>query len=37
MAKSDLRSIIANAKELHDMIDDADNLPEWGTIKSYTC
>jgi phage anti-repressor protein len=29
MAKSDLRSIMANAKELHDMIDDADNLPEW--------
>ena len=24
MAKSDLRSIMANAKELHDMIDDAE-------------
>ena len=33
MAKSDLRSIIANAKELHDMIDDADNLPEWCQNK----
>ena len=28
MAKSDLRSIIANAKRVHDMLDDADNLPE---------
>jgi hypothetical protein len=33
MAKSDLRSIIANAKELHDMIEDADNLPEWCQNK----
>jgi predicted RNA binding protein YcfA (HicA-like mRNA interferase family) len=33
MAKSDLRSIIANAKKLHDMIDDADNLPEWVQSK----
>ena len=33
MAKSDLRSIIANAKRLHDMIDDADNLPEWVQSK----
>ncbi len=33
MAKSDLRSIIANAKELHNMIDDADNLPEWCQNK----
>lgn len=33
MAKSDLRSIIANAKELHDMIDDAENLPEWCQSK----
>lgn len=33
MAKSDLRSIMANAKELHDMIDDADNLPEWCQSK----
>ena len=29
MAKSDLRSIMANAQKLHDMIEDADNLPEW--------
>ena len=33
MAKSDLRSIMANAKKLHDMIDDADNLPEWCQNK----
>lgn len=33
MAKSDLRSIIANAKKLHDMIGDADNLPEWVQSK----
>lgn len=33
MAKSDLRSIIDNAKRLHDMIDDADNLPEWVQSK----
>ena len=33
MAKSDLRSIIANAKRLHDMIEDADNLPEWVQSK----
>ena len=33
MAKSDLRSIIANAKRLHDMIEDADNLPEWCQNK----
>jgi hypothetical protein len=33
MAKSDLRSIIANAKRLHDMIGDADNLPEWVQSK----
>ncbi len=33
MAKSDLRSIMATAKELHDMIDDADNLPEWCQNK----
>lgn len=33
MAKSDLRSIIANAKRLHDMLDDADNLPEWVQSK----
>ncbi len=28
MAKSDLRSIIANAQKMHDMLDDADKLPE---------
>jgi hypothetical protein len=33
MAKSDLRSIVANAQKLHDMIDDADNLPEWVQSK----
>jgi hypothetical protein len=33
MAKSDLRSIIANAKRLHDMIDDSANLPEWVQSK----
>jgi hypothetical protein len=33
MAKSDLRSIIANAKRLHDMIEDSDNLPEWVQSK----
>jgi hypothetical protein len=33
MAKSDLRSIISNAQKLHDMMDDADNLPEWVQSK----
>jgi hypothetical protein len=33
MAKSDLRSIIANAQKMHDMLDDADNLPEWVQSK----
>ena len=33
MAKSDLRSVIANAQKMHDMIDDADNLPEWVQSK----
>jgi hypothetical protein len=33
MAKSDLRSIMANAQKMHDMIDDADNLPEWVQSK----
>jgi hypothetical protein len=33
MAKSDLRSIIANAKKMHDMIEDDDNLPEWVQSK----
>jgi hypothetical protein len=33
MAKSDLRSIIANAKKMHDMIEDSDNLPEWVQSK----
>jgi len=33
MAKSDLRSIIANAKKLHDMMEDSDNLPEWVQSK----
>jgi hypothetical protein len=33
MVKSDLRSIIANAQKLHNMIDDDDNLPEWCQNK----
>jgi hypothetical protein len=33
MAKSDLRSIIANSKRLHDMLEDSDNLPEWVQSK----
>jgi hypothetical protein len=33
MAKSDLRSIMANAQKLHGMIEDADNLPEWCQNK----
>lgn len=33
MAKSDLRSIIVNAKKLHDMMEDSDNLPEWVQSK----
>jgi hypothetical protein len=33
MAKSDLRSIIMNAKRVHDMLQDSDNLPEWVQSK----
>jgi predicted RNA binding protein YcfA (HicA-like mRNA interferase family) len=33
MAKSDLRSIMHNAKELHDMIEDTTNLAEWCQSK----
>ena len=33
MAKSDLRSIMHHAKELHDMIDDDTNLAEWCQSK----
>ncbi len=33
MAKSDLRSIIANSKRVHDMLKDDDNLPEWVQAK----
>jgi hypothetical protein len=33
MAKSDLRSIIANAQKMHDMLEDNDNLPEWVQSK----
>ncbi len=33
MVKSDLRSIIANANRLIDMLDDDDNLPEWCQNK----
>ena len=33
MVKSDLRSIIANANRLIDMLEDDDNLPEWCQNK----
>ena len=33
MAKSDLRSIMHHAKELHDMLDDDTNLAEWCQSK----
>ena len=33
MVKSDLRSIIANANRLIDMLEDNDNLPEWCQNK----
>lgn len=33
MAKTQLRSIIASAKELHDMLDDNENMPEWVQNK----
>lgn len=33
MAKSQLRSILTNAKRLHDMLEDKDNLPEWVQSK----
>ena len=33
MAKSQLRSILANAKRMHDMLDDKANLPEWVQSK----
>lgn len=33
MAKSDLRSILHHAKELHDMIEDNTNLAEWCQSK----
>lgn len=33
MAKSQLRSIIANAKRLHDMMKEDTNLPEWVQSK----
>jgi hypothetical protein len=33
MAKSDLRSIMANAKRIHDMLEDSTNLPEWVQSK----
>jgi len=33
MAKSQLRSIITNAKRLHDMLEDTTNLPEWVQSK----
>jgi len=33
MAKSQLRSIMANAKRLHDMMEENTNLPEWVQSK----
>ena len=33
MARSDLRSIIDNAKEIHDMLEDNTNLAEWVQSK----
>jgi len=33
MVKSDLRSIMANAQRIHDMLEDNDNLPEWVQSK----
>lgn len=33
MAKSQLRSIMANAKRLHDMMQENTNLPEWVQSK----
>jgi hypothetical protein len=33
MAKSQLKSIITNAQNLHDMLDDDTNLPEWVQSK----
>jgi hypothetical protein len=33
MAKSQLRSIIANSKRLHDMLGEDSNLPEWVQSK----
>ena len=33
MAKSDLRSIIANAKRVHNMLDDADNYLSGFSLK----
>jgi len=33
MAKSQLRSIMVNAKRIHDMLEDDTNLPEWVQAK----
>lgn len=33
MARSDLRSIINNAQEVHDMLEENTNLPEWVQSK----
>ncbi len=33
MAKSQLRSIMANAKRMHDMLEENTNLPEWVQSK----
>ena len=33
MAKTQLKSVIRNAQELHDLLQPADNLPEWVQSK----
>jgi hypothetical protein len=33
LAKTQLKSIIRNSMELHDMLEDDDNLPEWVQSK----
>jgi hypothetical protein len=33
MAKTQLKSIIRNSMDMHDMLEDDDNLPEWVQSK----
>ena len=33
MAKTQLKGVIRNAQELHDLLQPADNLPEWVQSK----